>query len=81
MNTVKIISAKGTEIQVNEQDFQRAIIGYLRETLPNRVLIIAETRNTTGTPLPVPTAICMLAKNPAEVMHYTDVLPIEIEEE
>lgn len=78
MNKVNIIDASGSEIKVPEQNFQKALIGYMREFSPNHVKVIAETRNTNGQPAPVPTVICMLAKNPEQIRHYTDVLPLEV---
>ena len=81
MSTINTTDNKGKSVQIPEHEFQKAIIGYLRETSPNRVKIIAEMQNTNGISRPVPVVILMLAKNPAEVMSYTDVIPLESEPE
>ncbi|WP_372648230.1 hypothetical protein [Draconibacterium sp.] len=80
MNKVIIADIKGKKVEIPEAEFQRSIISYLREQSPDRVKIIAEMQNKNGIPEAVPVAICMLAKNPSEVMTYTDLLPLESEE-
>lgn len=77
MKKISTVDTKGKQVHITEADFQKAIIKYLREASPNRAKIIAETQNSTGTPEIIPVAICVLAKNPSEVIHYTDVLPLE----
>ncbi|WP_297095530.1 hypothetical protein [uncultured Draconibacterium sp.] len=79
MNKVITTDSKGKEVEIPEANFQRAIISYLREYSPDRVKIIAEMQNNTGKPEAVPVAIIMLAKNPSEVMSYTDLLSLEVE--
>nr|WP_321357216.1 hypothetical protein [uncultured Draconibacterium sp.] len=81
MITVITTDIKGNPVEIPEADFQRSIISYLRTQSPDRVKIIAEMQNHTGKPEPVPVAICMMAKNPSEVMTYTDLLPLEVEPE
>lgn len=81
MKTIHVTDSSGANCQVPELNFLKAIVAYLREASPDHVKIIAETQNSTGSPETVPVAICMLAKNPEQVMHYTDVLPLEVEPE
>lgn len=80
MNKIIIIDNKGKKVEIPEAEFQRSIISYLREHSPDRVKIIAEMQNKNGMPEAVPVAICMLAKNPSEVMTYTDLLLLKSEE-
>ena len=80
MNKIIITDEKGKQVEVSEANFQRSIIEYLRKFSSDRVKIIAEMQNNTGKPEAVPVAILMLARNPSEVMTYTDLLPLETEE-
>jgi hypothetical protein len=78
MITVTTTDINGKEVAIPEQNFQRSMLAYMRETSPNRVKIIAESKNETGQPVTIPSLILILSLNPSEVMSYTDVLPLEI---
>lgn len=73
MNTINVTDQSGKQHTIPENNFLWAIIDYLRQYSPDRVKIISEERDNNGIPNPIPTAICMLAKNPELIKHYTDV--------
>ena len=81
MNKIITTDSKGKKVEIPEAEFQRAIIEYLREFSPDRVKIIAEMKNYDGLPKPVPAAVCFIVKNPEQVAHYTDLLPLPEEKE
>ncbi len=78
MNTITTTDIVGKKVEIPELDFQRSMLAYMRETSPDRVKIIAETKNETGQPVLVPALILILSKNPTEVINYTDTLPPEV---
>lgn len=77
MIAINTTDTSGRLVEIPEANFQKAIISYLRSESPDRVKIIAEQSFATGEEVNTPVAICMLAKNPEQISHYTDVVEKE----
>lgn len=76
MITIKITTTIGNA-EVTEAELHRAVITYLREHSPGRVRIIAEEVSTSGHVEIIPAAVMFILKNPENVIHYTEVIPIK----
>jgi len=71
---ITITTTSGKTEQITAMELQRAVVAYLREHSPGRVVVIAEEINENGNPETKAAAIMMLAKNPEAVNYYTDVV-------
>lgn len=77
MNVININTTKGNRVTVTETELQRAVIAYLREHSPDRVRILAEEVSTSGKVEIIPAAAMFILKNPEDVIHYTEVIPLD----
>ena len=77
---IELQTTEGKTVKVTETEFFKATLRYLRTQSPDRAKVIAEELNLDGRPRPVGAMVMMLLKNPEEVRHYSDLIPLEKEE-